>query len=98
MSSDPVFINTIFNLGDSDLEVDMNVAQGFPNSTLSPYDIIIPKSFADFFGWSQDQPYVTMTFDLLKMILNSDENQEMVDFLFEDDSTNLNKKRQGLGL
>ena len=71
-TSETKHMNTIFNLGDSDLEVDMGVAQGFPNTTLSPYDIIIPKSLAEFFGWSEDQPHITMTFNILKMILNSD--------------------------
>jgi hypothetical protein len=52
----------------------MGVAEGFPNTTLQPYEIIIPKTFAEFFGWSEDQPYIIMTFDLLKMFLNSDEN------------------------
>ena len=39
-----------------------------------------------------------MTFDLLKMVLNSDENQRVVDFIFEDDTENLRMKRQGMGL
>lgn len=47
-------INTIFNLGDSDLEIEMNVAQGFPNISLTPYDIIMPQSFAEFFDWSEE--------------------------------------------
>lgn len=39
-----------------------------------------------------------MTFDLIKMFMNQGENEVLVDFLFEDDTENLLKKKQGLGL
>jgi hypothetical protein len=54
--SEPKNINTLFNLGDSDLEVKFNVAQGFPNISLAPYEIIIPQTFVDFFEWKEEQP------------------------------------------
>jgi hypothetical protein len=91
----PKMINTLFNLGDSELEVEMGVAQGFPNHTLTPYDIMIPESFAEYLGWTKEQPYILMTFDILKMFLDSEENRELANFVFADDSKNLNDKRLG---
>jgi hypothetical protein len=39
-----------------------------------------------------------MSFDLIKLFLNSGENEWIVNFLFEDDTENLLKKKQGLSV
>jgi hypothetical protein len=52
----------------------MGVGQGFPNTTLGPYEIMIPQSFAEFFKWTPEQPEVVMTFDLLQMLISSEGN------------------------
>lgn len=43
-------LNSMFNLGDSKREIEMGVAHGFPNVSMSHEDMIIPETFAMFFG------------------------------------------------
>jgi hypothetical protein len=50
------------------------MAQGFPDVAMTPYDMIIPDTFAELFGIKDqiDQGLpanVNLTFDLLKMAL-----------------------------
>ena len=64
----------MFNLGDSKREIEMGLAHGFPNVSMSHEDMIIPETFAMFFGINDmimqgEVPGVNLTFDLLKMIL-----------------------------
>jgi hypothetical protein len=64
----------MFNLGDSQKEIEIDMAQGFPDVAMTPYDMIIPDTFAELFGIKDqiDQGLpanVNLTFDLLKMAL-----------------------------
>lgn len=46
-------IGSILNIGDSKKEVELKVADGFPNMTLADDEIMIPESFAEYFGFKQ---------------------------------------------
>ena len=63
----PISTNTLFHLGNTKKEADLNIAEGFPNMTLADDEIIIPDVFAQFFNL--EAPYVNkkvnLTFDLL---------------------------------
>ena len=43
-------LSSIINIGDSKLEQELNVAEGFPHDILEENEMIIPQSFADYFG------------------------------------------------
>jgi hypothetical protein len=47
-----VQINSFFQLGDSKKEIDLDVAPGFPNVSLSSDQVIINRNYADYFGWT----------------------------------------------
>ena len=42
-------------IGDSKLENELKVAEGFPNATLGPDDIIISQVFAQYFGLKNEE-------------------------------------------
>jgi hypothetical protein len=74
LSSSTESINSLFFLGDSELENNLNVAPGFPKVNLKSDELIISENFAKYFGL-QDKVNVelfnpnaklNMTFDILQ--------------------------------
>ena len=45
---------TILHFGDSELEVKLGVAKGFPNDTLNDDQVIISKEFANYFNINKE--------------------------------------------
>ena len=46
-------IGSVLFIGDSKKEVELKVADGFPERTLAEDEIMIPAAFAEFFGFKQ---------------------------------------------
>jgi hypothetical protein len=58
--------------------MELGVAPGFPNISMEPYDIVIPQSFADYFGIQNAESFnnkILVTIDLLKLLALSDEHK-----------------------
>ena len=51
--------------------MELGVAPGFPNISMEPYDIVIPQSFADYFGIQNAESSnnkILVSIDLLKLL------------------------------
>lgn len=75
-------INSIFHLGNSKREIELKVAPGFPNVDLNENQIIISKSYANFFETNLKDDQIgkelfdpnlslNLTFDLLGMFMDT---------------------------
>jgi hypothetical protein len=45
----------LIHLGNSNKEIKLNVAQGFPNVSLTENDVIIPDTFANLFNIEKNE-------------------------------------------
>ena len=78
-------INSFFQLGDSKKEIDLDIAPGFPNISLSSDQVIINRNYADYFGWT-DLPSEQELFDEnIRLTLQFD----IMDMMDEDTRTQL---------
>ena len=51
-NNETLYLNSFFQLGDSALENSLAVAQGFPNVSIDENQVIMPDTYAQFFGFS----------------------------------------------
>ena len=77
--NETLHMNSLFQLGDSEKEIALKVAVGFPQIVLDENEIIISAEFAKFFDFNITQIgtelldhslSLNMTFDLLALFLN----------------------------
>ena len=71
-------INSFFQLGDSKKEIDLEIAPGFPNISLSSDQVIINRNYADYFGWT-DLPSEVELFDKSNMLTLQFDIMNMLD-------------------
>ena len=62
------FLSSILNIGDSALERELGVADGFPDDILDENEIMIPQDYADYLGFNE-----TPT----ETLLRTDKHQEV---------------------
>lgn len=89
----PRQINSIFIIGDTKKEIELDVAPGFPQIELDENEIMLPYAFAEYFGIdsepkkviADEAAKVNMTFDLLSLF--SDQQKVKKIFLEESQSS-----------
>ena len=87
------FLSTIFNIGDSKLEQELGVADGFPDEVLNENQIMIPQDFADYLGFNETPAEtlsrtntlqnVSLQFDLFSFVFNFKNNEKVEKIIFE---------------
>lgn len=87
------FLSSMLNIGDSALENQLKVADGFPEDILDENQIIIPKDFADYLGFNEtpaetlkrtnEEQILSLTFDLFSFVFNFKNNEKVAEIIFE---------------
>lgn len=87
------FLSSMMNIGDSALESDLKVADGFPTDVLDENQIILPKDYADYLGFNEtpseylirtdEEQLVELTFDLFNFVFNFKNNEKVSKIIFE---------------
>ena len=80
------FLSTMMIIGDSKLEVELNVADGFPKDVMDENEIMIPQDYADYLGFHEapsetlrrtGKPQnVSLSFDLFGFVFNFKDNEK----------------------
>lgn len=87
------FLSSILNIGDSALEKELNVADGFPDDVLDENEILIPQDYADYLGFNEtpketllrtdSHQEVSLTLDFFNFVANFENGDNVQGMLFK---------------
>ena len=87
------FLSSILNIGDSALERELGVADGFPDDILDENEIMIPQDYADYLGFNEtpketllrteSHQEVSLTLDFYNFVSSFENSDNVQNMLFK---------------